>query len=66
MKILVANIGSTSFEYKLFGMAPFGVLAQVRDAVASCRWQVVGFQLQKGNGPPNVRRRVNQMDLGNR
>src|ERR1022692_1967720 len=28
MKILVANIGSTSFKYKLFGTEPFAVLTQ--------------------------------------
>jgi len=57
MKILVANIGSTSFKYKLFGMEPFTALAQGRverigapggqcpdyeSAIQSCLTKIVG------------------------
>lgn len=57
MKILVANIGSTSFKYKLFGTEPFAVLAQGRverigmpggqcrdyeSAIQSCLTDIVG------------------------
>ena len=55
-KILVANIGSTSFKYRLFGMEPLAVLAQGRverigkpggcpdyeSAIQSCRGGIVG------------------------
>src|ERR1019366_6486773 len=57
MKILVANIGSTSFKYKLFGTEPFAVLTQgsverigrpggrsadYESAIQSCLTNIVG------------------------